>query len=265
MAGFGVVVLLGMLRVVTDAEYTFASLILLPVLFITWMVGRRSGLILSALGSMMWLYGDIESQHLFSSAWIPWVNSLTRMMTYGMVALLASEVRIRLRREREMARRDELTGLRNRRAFMEMGAEEVDRSLRSEQPLGVGFIDLDNFKRLNDTLGHDAGDSALKATAKALRDNLRSTDLIARLAGDEFAIMLPGLEYDKANLLCEKLANAVNAELIEFPPVTASIGVAWFVKPDRPFELMLRVADELMYEVKMNGKNSVCTKSILVD
>lgn len=256
--------LLGTLRTKTDAELAFASLVLLPVLVIAWIGGRWNGLIMAFLGAVMWAVTDIATERQFSASWIPWVNAATRFVTYALVAVLAAKVRLQLERENKNATSDSLTGLKNRRALLVAGEAEVERSKRYGHSLAVIFLDLDNFKQLNDTSGHDAGDAALQATAKALLGDLRSSDRIARLGGDEFAILLPEVGYEEAVETGRKIFIAINIALREFPAVTGSIGVAWFGKIDRDFPEMLKAADELMYEVKASGKSNVRSRRVTV-
>ncbi|MHB1676909.1 MAG: GGDEF domain-containing protein [Sulfuriferula sp.] len=168
-----------------------------------------------------------------------------------------TQLRMQFEKAHEHAIRDDLTGLQNRRAFLEVGVLEVKRSKRYGHPLSVAFLDLDDFKQLNDTKGHGAGDAALLATAKALLGALRSSDQVARLGGDEFAILLPEIGYDATVEAGRKIFIAVNSVLRDFPPVTASIGVIWFEKVDRTFPVMMKAADELMYEVKESGKDDI--------
>lgn len=253
--------LLGALRTATDADFTFTSLAILPVLAIAWIGGKRHGLLAAFLAAAMWSVADIVSERQFSTEWIPWANAITRLMTYSLVALLAAQVRLQFERQHTHATRDALTGLQNRRAFFEAGASEVERSKRYAHPLTVIFLDLDDFKQLNDTQGHDAGDAALRATAKALLGALRANDCVARLGGDEFAVLLPEVGYDAAVEAGRKISVAMNAALEKFPPVKESIGVAWFGKTDRLFPAMLKAADELMYEVKESGKNGMRSRN----
>lgn len=253
----GTIILLGALRTETDAEYAFASLALLPVLAITWTEGRRNGLLLAWLAAAMWAIADIASERQFSSTWIPWVNAATRLMTYSLLVILTAQVRLQLERAHELATHDPLTGLLNRRAFFEAGASETERSQRYAHSLSIVFLDLDNFKQLNDSKGHDAGDAALQVTAKALHGTMRSNDRVARLGGDEFAILLPEIGYDAAVEAGRKISVALNKALRDYPPVSASVGVAWFAKVNQPFPEMLKMADELMYEVKESGKGGM--------
>lgn len=246
----GVFFALGALRTGTDAEMTFASFALLPVLVIAWLGGKGNGLVAAALAAGTWVVADLASDRQFSEAWIPWANAATRLVSYGIVAILAAQVRLQFEREHQRATKDVLTGLWNRRAFLEAGRSEVARARRHVRPLAVVFLDLDDFKKLNDSRGHGAGDAALRVAGAALRDALRSNDQVARLGGDEFAALLPETGYDEAADAGARLRLAVNDALRDFTPVKASVGIAWFAKADLEFPEMLKAADDLMYEAK---------------
>lgn len=260
LASIITIFLLGLVRVKTDAEFAFASLALLPVMAVAWFGGKRNGVTLAFIASIMWLMSDITTNQHFSYSWIPWVNALTRLTIYSLIAFLLAVVRQQLVREREQATHDVLTGLQNRRAFLEKGNAEVVRSKRYGHQLAVFFLDLDNFKSLNDTKGHDVGDEALRATARVLQKSLRTSDQVARLGGDEFAGILPEINYDSAVETVRKVHADINNALLGFAPVKASIGVACFEKVELTFSEMLKSADELMYEVKASGKGNVLSK-----
>lgn len=254
------IIALGTIRTSTDGEFSLSTLALLPVLFIAWIGGRKGGLLVAFVAAAMWTLGDIATERQFTASWIPWANSATRLLTYSLVALLVAQLRLQFQWEHKHATRDALTGLRNRRDFLRAGDAEVDRSRRYAHSLAVAFLDLDDFKQVNDSRGHAAGDAALRATAGALRGALRSSDRVARLGGDEFAILLPEIGHDAALETGRKISSAVNDALRDFPPVRVSVGVAWFATVDRDFRGMVKAADELMYEVKKGGKNDVRLK-----
>jgi diguanylate cyclase (GGDEF)-like protein len=158
---------------------------------------------------------------------------------------------------RKLAYRDTLTNLPNRLSLHELLNLELAHARRNRSALGVLFIDLDDFKRINDTVGHAAGDEVLRATAARLRSNLRETDTIARLGGDEFAVLLPGaLGVDDAQMVAEKLLGALDEPVLfegHKLRVRASIGLAMYPgDADQPDEL-LRRADEAMYKAKQQG------------
>jgi diguanylate cyclase (GGDEF)-like protein/PAS domain S-box-containing protein len=161
------------------------------------------------------------------------------------------------------ANHDPLTSLVNRRGF----AAELDRQVglvRRYGPSGaLLMLDLDGFKYVNDTLGHNAGDELIVAVSRVLRSRLRETDVLARLGGDEFAVILPHVSTDEATLVADNLVEAVrDATLIERPllrPVTASVGVAAFCGADITADEMMMRADLAMYDAKDRGKNqSAC-------
>lgn len=249
--------LLGSIRKATDAELTFASLALLPVLVIAWLGGKWSGLLMAFIAATMWMVADIYSGREFSSTWIPWLNAVVRLLEYCLVVLLVCKVKSQFVKERELATHDALTGLLNRRGFFSQGLLEVTRAKRYPSHFTVIFMDLDNFKTLNDGMGHSIGDAALRATGRAIQAATRTSDLVARIGGDEFAIAMPEIDFDSAHIAAHKLFNAVNCALAAYPPTRASVGVAWFEESGLPFSDMVKCADELMYTVKAGGKNNI--------
>lgn len=169
-----------------------------------------------------------------------------------------SQLNLVLQREKEFARTDMLTGLANRRAFYEALQMERARAARYGRPITLAYVDLDNFKRVNDTLGHAVGDELLARVADLLRQTLRASDTVGRLGGDEFALLLPETSAQAAEILLHKLASVLtDAMQTKKWPVTFSIGAAAFLGDPTPVEEMIRTADELMYSVKKSGKNRI--------
>ena len=168
------------------------------------------------------------------------------------------QLRVALEKAQEMARLDFLTGLKNRRAFYELGETEVLRARRYGRPLSLAYIDLDNFKAINDNLGHEEGDRLLVTVAGIIREQLRATDIIARLGGDEFAVLLPETGEAAARNVLEKLRAALlRAAQDRLWPVTFSIGTVVCEQPPPHFENLVRDADQVMYAVKRKGKDSL--------
>jgi diguanylate cyclase (GGDEF)-like protein len=183
----------------------------------------------------------------------------------ALAALLAALVLIWSRTERmqelqQQASHDPLTGLKNRRRFEEDLRTELARS-RREQTVGAALmLDLDNFKQVNDTLGHPAGDRTITDIADVLRGRMRATDVVARLGGDEFAIVLPRCELDEAEEVAEAIATAIRMHTPPgeaVPPITASIGIATFGPRTESYDAVLSAADNAMYEAKRAGRDSV--------
>jgi diguanylate cyclase (GGDEF)-like protein len=164
-------------------------------------------------------------------------------------------------REREMARRDPLTGLLNRRAFAEQLGESIARHERQGGDLCLLMLDLDYFKKLNDTFGHLAGDAALKNAASLLRRQLRSFDVAARYGGEEFVVMLSGANEGVALQIAERIRSVLEKAVIEFGGVslriTASLGLAVWPEHGRRAEDLLGAADRALYAAKDAGRNRV--------
>jgi diguanylate cyclase (GGDEF)-like protein len=155
---------------------------------------------------------------------------------------------------------DELTGLANRRRFLTQLDLELTRSRRSRSPLGIVLADLDDFKRVNDTFGHEVGDGALRGFADILRATVRDVDLPVRLGGEEFAVLLPDTNLTGAVQLAERVLHALAGAAIDGPRgplrLTASFGVSCFPVAAAADEL-LADADRRLYEAKRLGKNRV--------
>ncbi len=225
-----------------------ARIIALLVAFVGATIFFRLVLSLSA-----WTYGGhFESVgHDFTTI------SLT-LLGFSFVALYVAETKRRLHEE---TRLDSLTGLHNRRAFEEMIQREVQLAARDNTPLTLLMMDLDHFKQLNDTWGHALGDRALRTFGGVLLTVTGSGDAVARLGGEEFAILLPGRSGRSAISLAERLRATVEGlrlsegeELVRF---TVSVGLSSLLPGEASFEPMLRRADRALYQVKRTGRNRV--------
>ena len=159
---------------------------------------------------------------------------------------------------KQQAVTDGLTGLYNRRYFEEYLAKEVTRSKRSGQPFSIIGIDLDFLKQINDKYGHAFGDIAIKAVADVLKSNARSIDTAARMGGEEFNIILPGISSEGAMTAAERIRKTIEEKPLDtIGHVTASIGVATFLEHSDNIEEVLELTDQAMYESKRNGRNRV--------
>ncbi len=161
----------------------------------------------------------------------------------------------------ELARRDPLTGMANRRYFFERANQEFLRARRYLTPLSIAWMDIDHFKRINDDHGHAAGDEMLKSLFHESQNLLRETELLARIGGEEFAVLMPDTGLEGASHLAERIRQAVAGHTLIFNGqeirCTISIGIATLRPTDTGIEECLRRADHAMYRAKQQGRNRV--------
>lgn len=261
--GFTLVGFLGLTDFLTGYELSFSIFYMIPVGLVTWAVGLRAGLVISLAAAVAWLISDMYTHPQYSHFLIPYWNAFVRLCFFLILTYMLAYIRTLLHRERENARTDPLTGAANILAFYERADLEIERARRYSHPLTVAYIDIDNFKALNDTYGHSMGDKLLRLTAAILKTDLRKTDFMARLGGDEFAVLLPETNEAGAEVALERL----RAKLLEAVeknnwPITFSIGAAAFHVLPHSIGEMISEADSLMYEVKKEGKDMIRVKVI---
>jgi len=156
------------------------------------------------------------------------------------------------------ARTDILTGMNNRFAFMEKSVYELNRAIRYVRKLSLLIIDIDHFKTINDTMGHAAGDIALKDVTVTIRKSLRSNDFAARIGGEEFAVLLPETNIEKALSVGEKIRDEIEKTIKSGEKtITCSIGIASIKNSDSVIDTILMRADEALYKAKNRGRNRV--------
>src|SRR3954467_13841493 len=247
---------LTVLRFKSTPGLNFAVLYLVPISFFTWFIGLRSGIASAFASAAVLETFDITHG---AEAHFYWDTLMSLGMFIFMVFIL-SEVRGLYERERDLSRTDGLTGLLNRRAFVEALERERARHRRFPRPLTLAYLDLDNFKSINDTHGHAAGDQLLLAVAQAMANSVRDVDSVGRLGGDEFAILMPETDVDASKVATRKVQTKLRERTADRWPMTFSIGVMTFEKVPDTAEEMIRLADELMYSVKQSGKNRTASQ-----
>src|SRR3954466_3770005 len=216
------------------------------------------------------LLHDKETDSLLSSAWLSVLSLEAFLMTIAtaFILLAMSKERTELR-HKTAAMIDPLTGLLNRRAFLQDAETLLQQQIARDRPIAVLLIDLDDFKSINDRFGHAAGDKVLQVFAKTARGSLRQTDLIGRLGGEEFTIVLADASIDNAYLVADRLrkAFAAAAGVVEGAAVhaTASVGVAVIVDPSQGLTKLITLADQALYLAKARGRNRVEVAPIEVE
>ncbi len=258
VVGFALIGCVGTLDSLTDHEFSFSLFYLIPISLLTWLTGRRLGILASFASALVWLITELTPGNSYSHPLIHAWNFLIRLSLFDVATLLFSALRKSLEHERELAQTDYLTGAMNSRAFFELIKTEINRVQRYEHPFTIAYIDIDNFKTVNDQIGHTAGDQVLRAVVNQARAHMRKTDVVARLGGDEFALLLPETDLESAQVVLSKIRGGMLAGMQQSDwPVTFSIGVLTCIgEPPSPDELF-KLVDELMYSVKRGSKNAI--------
>jgi len=252
------VLVVTVLDFVTEYRFGISRFYWIAVLFITWAQGRRTGLAMSVIVTILWITAEWMHHPLYRTSLIPYLNHVFRFGFFVVSVYILSALRDSLMEETYAARTDFLTGIPNRRHFFELARTEIRRSSRYRHPFIVAYLDIDDFKRINDRFGHGAGDAILQSVAQNIRRSLREVDVVARLGGDEFAILLPETGPKSAQEVMRKVKANLNQVIRQINcPVTFSIGTVTYTDPPESVEEMIRKADVLMYQVKSNGKNTV--------
>jgi diguanylate cyclase (GGDEF)-like protein len=256
--GIVLVGLLGLLDYLTGNDILFSLFYFVPIVLVTLAVSLKFGLFISFLSAITLLVAEVSTGFSYSHPIIFLLNTLIRTVFYAFVAYLVSALYKLQKEERLAARTDFVTGAVNARYFNELLQMEVERIRRYPHPITVVFIDIDNFKLVNDLFGHKMGDEVLRCIASELKSQLRSTDCIARLGGDEFALLLPSARQADAEVAISKVHNHLRAEMKRRNlPITFSMGAVTCVVPPYSAEQIINMADELMYEVKNSTKDDV--------
>jgi diguanylate cyclase (GGDEF)-like protein len=253
----------GVIDQITGNELSFAIFYLVPVGIAAW-YGRLRSLTwaISVIATLTWCGADYLADRNYSHEWVLVWNAAVRMMFFAVVVLLLHQLRLHVESQRELARTDTLTGLLNRIGFLERSEALVNSAARYDLSLAIGFIDLDGFKKLNDSFGHHYGDEVLRAVGAALKGSTRGSDIAGRLGGDEFAVLLPNTELAGANAYFAKLHAELLAQMREHgPDVGVSIGAIVFEDGSPHLSEALRLADQLMYRAKKSGRTSVLVET----
>ena len=185
----------------------------------------------------------------------------TQVREEGKLRAMTETLSARSETLEQAALTDALTGMQNRRYFDDALKEYIEEFRRIDKPIGLMILDLDHFKEVNDTHGHDVGDEVLRAVARCLRDMTRYHDVVARLGGEEFAVVAPNMSEDMLVKFAERIRRAVAGMAVLSGnmrlKVTTSVGLAVWDKRESAEEFYRR-ADRLLYQAKRMGRNRVC-------
>lgn len=252
-----VIALIARLDGLVGPDVGLSLLYVVPVALAGWRLGRAAALFCAIAAA----FADVSiSQE--TSIW----NSITHLFAYGFVGLALAiirgmnrELKRLLSQEASLSRTDSVTGLPNARAFRERLEIDLERVRRSGAPICLAYVDLDEFKRVNDGWGHQTGDRVLREVADVLRGTVRAADCCARVGGDEFAVLLVDARPEGAEKIANRIVEQVSATGSSYPgsDFGASVGVAYLENAPASADLLVRAADEAMYRAKREGKGRV--------
>ncbi len=258
VCGVGIV---GLGDYLTGYEVSMSLFYIGPIAVAAWYAGRTAGVAIAVLSCVGWYIADSAAGNEYSHPLIALWNVLIRLGFFLISSLLLTALRESLLKERHLAQRDGLTGLYGRRAFEERLEHDVALAQRAGSPVTMVYLDLDDFKTVNDSYGHAEGDRVLQSVGAALDKSIRHADTAGRLGGDEFALVLPDTDDHGAQHVISNLTREIHEAFTAGRlPVTCSIGVVTFFDPPVSARSILAAADALMYEVKRNGKGAIAFK-----
>ena len=258
------IVVIGVFDYASGTELRIYPLYFGPVALLAWHAGIRGAIAASLVSMVAWTGSNMLAGMRFSNDVIWVANAALHGSAFLFVGYLLARLRRSLERQMQLSRTDPLTRLRNSRAFYDEAPPLLSLCARRGRPVTLAYLDLDNFKQVNDELGHRAGDEVLRRVADKLRDSLRPSDVCARLGGDEFAILFPELDADAAITTLERLRTGV-AAAAHSPAraVSVSIGAVTFMSGPFDLEQMIHQADALMYQTKAAGRNRVKVDAVV--
>lgn len=258
-AGVIGVLFIGIIDYFSGAEVRVFPLYFAPISFVSWHHGYVGVGVMTALSVVSWATANSLAGLTFSNPFVWVANSIAIGVSFVIVGLLTAAIRASVVREHGLSRQDPLTALLNTRTFYEEAARMLVLCRRKDRPITIAYIDLDNFRDVNSAIGHEAADDLLRQIGKLLQSSLRPSDLITRLGGDEFGILLAETGPQQASAALERIHSLLSHRFAPLAPgMTSSIGAVTFVKNHpETVEAMVHQADIRRYAAKNLGGNRI--------
>jgi diguanylate cyclase (GGDEF)-like protein len=268
--GIPMVLGIGWIDYLSGPDIGLSILYLVPIAIVAWFGTAEQAAVCALLAGFCWLGADYAWRRELTRT-VLWNNfTLVLIQVAGAylvnrfrrdrddLRILNLELEHALKREAQIARTDVLTGLPNSRAFLEVLEREVARAKREKGGLCMLFLDVDNFKAVNDYYGHAVGDEVLKKIGNLIVDVVRASDVVARMGGDEFGVLLWHIRKEEATNIADRVRTRVAEFATQYPKARlgVSVGIAWFDEPPEDLDDILRAADREMYEEKAARKAS---------
>jgi len=259
--GFLLVLAIAGLDTITSYDLSLTFLYLFPIILIAWYEGGLPAALISIFSAVTWAVSDLISGHIYSNFAVPTWNALLVLGIFLIVAYSITAIKTLLIKERQHARIDVLTGVANTRFFYEQARIEISKSAIYKLPLTLAYIDINNLRHINENLGHITGDNLLQEVVQIMRFTLRPTDLISRLGGAEFAILMPETRNENATGIIYKVQeHFLDMMKKKGWPVTFSAGVVTCEDTAYTIDRLIKLAEDLMNAAKETGKNKIKCK-----
>ena len=239
-------------------KYEFTLFYIVAITALTWFGGRTAGIILAFLTSGLWYYVNFIYFSVEKMTGIVLWKTITLLMLALLTIYIILRLKESLENEKRLSRSDPLTGLPNRRHFEDIASVQYNWCKRKMASVSLAFIDIDNFKEVNDSMGHDEGDRLLVDISNSIKESVREVDLVARMGGDEFILFLPETDEFEAKRLLTRIQG--EAKIIADAnkwPISFSIGVVTDHLSHKNIESLIKKADSLMSEIKRSGKDGI--------
>ncbi|PYP50875.1 MAG: hypothetical protein DMD45_09665 [Gemmatimonadetes bacterium] len=241
----------------TPPELRLGILYVVPVLLAASSDGLGWGISFALATALLRFGVGIDQMPLDTLLQVRILNEVAYLAVVGVAIAGLSRLRRTQSQLELLATHDPLTTVLNARAFASQVAQELGRNRRYGRPLALIYLDLDDFKKVNDAHGHATGDAVLRLVADAMRSAVRQADVVGRLGGDEFGVLMPETDGSLAHAVANRLAGGIRTVFRGTPSVTASIGVVAVSGTEAGSDELLRKADQAMYEAKRAGKDRV--------
>lgn len=257
-----ILIIIGSIDYVTGTEIALSFFYIIPILIVLWYVSTSTGIIFVILSATIWFAAEYLNRPSPNMSVLIW-NSFVRLCFFLIVTYMCTKLKKAYKYLENAAKTDLLTKALNTRGFFDLLETEIQRCKRLNFPLTLAYIDLDNLKQLNDSLGHMEGDKALQAIVKTIQDQIRKFDFVGRLGGDEFALCLFNTDFENTKKTLTRIQkNLTKNVTLHRWPITFSIGVIVVYDFSRTSAELVKTADNLMYAVKREGKNNIAYKTL---
>ncbi len=254
ISGCAAIGLISFIDWITAQKVSLYVFYAVPIFFGAWFAGRGAGIVFCFVSVFAWMVVDLRLGHREPVVW----NAGLRLGFFIGISMVITWLKSSLEREKARAGIDYLTALPNRRTFFDVANQERERAVRHKHPLTVAYIDLDDFKEINDRSGHDIGDLLLKEIGFVLKQNVRASDTVARIGGDEFVVLFPETGFGSAQAALQKLEDEWTKRTRDKQwNISISIGAVTYADHFPEVKEMVRSSDRLMYAAKASGKNKI--------